>query len=512
MERDCFTGETTVTLSNGLNIKIKDMSNSDYDVLGYDHKTGGMVPSKQIAFMCKGEKECVELTFNDGRKQVCTPTHRLLSTNGEWIMAKDSLHKTLKTSLSGVNSDPCKEIDPCDDWSFSSGEYSFNIRTREDYLKAMGFARIVGYVITDGYIPSDTNLTHRNAVLYLGHMLDADQVINDIKIITGITVTPIKTKNVITVNLPSSLTKSLHLQGLARGKKVCQKYTIPDFILDPECPKVVVREFLGGMFGGDGYTCVLAMHRGKRDQLTSVGFSQSKTETHIDDLIQTFTNIKNLLSIMGINNVSIRKRKQTTNSKNTNPKKEKVYEIVLHIHIKDIELFARSVGFRYCCHKTQRLEAGSSFRSAKRIRADCPIAEDYMLNIEARDFFNGYGVTRDMTSIPTMSHIVVDIKPAGLHTVYDIEVDKTHSFLANGVVAHNCMIAHGNSKFLQERLYEKSDKYSVAICNVCGNFSTKTFCTACGTDEVSHIKLPYVSKLVIQELNAMMIKTKITAK
>lgn len=75
----------------------------------------------------------------------------------------------------------------------------------------------------------------------------------------------------------------------------------------------------------------------------------------------------------------------------------------------------------------------------------------------------------------------------------------------------DCMIAHGNSKFLQERLFEQSDKYEVTICDICGNFTAdKNSCTSCETDEVSRVKLPYVSKLVIQELNAMMIKTKIS--
>jgi DNA-directed RNA polymerase II subunit RPB2 len=75
------------------------------------------------------------------------------------------------------------------------------------------------------------------------------------------------------------------------------------------------------------------------------------------------------------------------------------------------------------------------------------------------------------------------------------------------------MIGHGVSKFLQERLFLVSDKYQVNICSKCGNFATsKNECQACDTDQVVSVKLPYVGKLVLQELNAMMIKTKITAK
>ena len=75
------------------------------------------------------------------------------------------------------------------------------------------------------------------------------------------------------------------------------------------------------------------------------------------------------------------------------------------------------------------------------------------------------------------------------------------------------MIAHGTSKFLKERLCEQSDPYEVVICNQCGNFATTlSECRACETDTVSKVNMPYVSKLLIQELNAMGIKTVITAK
>ena len=101
---------------------------------------------------------------------------------------------------------------------------------------------------------------------------------------------------------------------------------------------------------------------------------------------------------------------------------------------------------------------------------------------------------------------------------YIVDVMRTMIHRGNAVRSsvyreRDCMIAHGNSKFLQERLFEQSDKYSVPVCKECGHFATnKTTCEACKTDRVEMIKLPYVSKLVLQELNAMLIKTKISVK
>lgn len=82
-----------------------------------------------------------------------------------------------------------------------------------------------------------------------------------------------------------------------------------------------------------------------------------------------------------------------------------------------------------------------------------------------------------------------------------------------GEMERDAMIAHGAPKFLQERLFEQSDKYSITICENCGNFATTSKdCKVCETNNVVDVKLPFISKLVIQELNAMMIKTKIIAK
>jgi hypothetical protein len=82
-----------------------------------------------------------------------------------------------------------------------------------------------------------------------------------------------------------------------------------------------------------------------------------------------------------------------------------------------------------------------------------------------------------------------------------------------GEMERDAIIAHGVSRFLKERLFDKSDPYQVTICDTCGCISTTpTECKRCETNMVSKCNLPYAAKLLLQELNAMNIKTSIKVK
>ena len=51
---------------------------------------------------------------------------------------------------------------------------------------------------------------------------------------------------------------------------------------------------------------------------------------------------------------------------------------------------------------------------------------------------NKYSITRDDIAIPCFEIKVISKENVGLKEVYDITVDNTHNFLANGIVVHNC--------------------------------------------------------------------------
>ena len=624
MERDCEHGDTHIVTTNGLSVLIKNMSSCDSEVLGWDEKTDKMIPSKQTGFLYKGEKECVKLTFEDGRTNICTPEHPILTSDNQWIKAKDLIvdEQRVKSSVTYPVADFNEEMKECAGWHLRVGDLLFKTNTMENYKKTLVLAKLIGYLITDGNVSKNKNSYNSN--VFLGHMIDVNSLLNDLKLLCNTKQKNFKNRNLYSIRIPAALINHIvQLDGIIIGKKVIQPGTLPAFILDENCPKPIVREFLGGLFGGDGHTCVLGMHRGKRDILSSISFSQTKNKLHLDSLTQMMNDIKKLLSRFDINKVTIQNFKEITYSKSKNLVEEnnKNYQLTLHLDIDELMSFHEKIGFRYCCHKSQRLEAAVSY---KRLRNNVvrqhnwlvakvdeltkfseikkenptqivptkkaieraleelkkiepliheyaipsthditdhlvkgtkfgkftsksfPTAEEYLKEIGALDWFltpepcknnfddfddfddkinelledeenveeedvkSCYGVDRECDGLPTMELKIIDIRPAGVHPVYDIEVEKTHSFLANGIVAHNCMVSHGAARFTKGRMYDASDKYSVFICKKCGLIASYNdqlhihHCRVCDNrTDFSYVEIPYACKLLFQELNTM---------
>jgi len=85
-----------------------------------------------------------------------------------------------------------------------------------------------------------------------------------------------------------------------------------------------------------------------------------------------------------------------------------------------------------------------------------------------------------------------------------------HGGLRFGEMERDCMITHGVSAFLKERLFDMSDPYQLDICVACGNMvHRRNECVACGKDKTEQVQIPYACKLLFQELQAMNIKIKL---
>lgn len=73
-----------------------------------------------------------------------------------------------------------------------------------------------------------------------------------------------------------------------------------------------------------------------------------------------------------------------------------------------------------------------------------------------------------------------------------------------GEMERDCIISHGASLFLRERLFEMSDYFEVIVCEECGLFCLETGCKACANrTNIARVEMPYAFKLLLQELMAM---------
>jgi intein/homing endonuclease len=586
-------------------------------VRSYDTSKDGIEHDEAVAFADKGTRPCVRIYLEDGSHVDSTPDHRFMCADGQWRPANQ---------LEGLRIKKGAQPPPID---LQAEMALLDTNSVREYERTMALFRILGWVLADGHIPRQGQWS-----VFMGHQFDVDTMLDDIELLSG---TRPATRfypdqgygSTFRIGIPASISRLLENfdEDIMRGRRSTQPARWPMAILSDECPLPILREFVAALFGGDGSTACLVLHRGKRDQLFGLRFSQSRVKRHVRSLETYMGQLKGMLIRLGIDgdsmNITTHKVKEpdsefTESGRVRLHANEDVYAVRLHIDVSQIEAFHERIGFRHCVHKATRLEAAVSYYRLRRtvqrqtnwvvqrakqlsgtvtglnytyaramaeakkrrrnggmttrqavhrahdelramepiynhhyslpsyemvldrlkvVRKDAqapkmmhkhfPKAEDYLRSISADAFFTGdnekivYGVGRDRDTLPVMHLKVIAVKPIGERPVYDIEVAKNHNFLANGVVAHNCIISHGASQFLLERLFEQSDAYSTVVCAACGLLAVpakprnapvvgmavrgydEPFCRVCNTGvHVREVKMPYACKLLVQELMA----------
>jgi DNA-directed RNA polymerase II subunit RPB2 len=80
-----------------------------------------------------------------------------------------------------------------------------------------------------------------------------------------------------------------------------------------------------------------------------------------------------------------------------------------------------------------------------------------------------------------------------------------------GEMERDCMISHGVSTFLKERLFDMSDPYNISVCKNCKQIiAEEGRCHICKGFNISHKNVPYATKLLFQEIMALGIKVSIS--
>src|SRR5262249_49101088 len=105
------------------------------------------------------------------------------------------------------------------------------------------------------------------------------------------------------IALPKELTTAVRaLPGVRVGKRIHQPAVLPSLVLDPRCPTAVVREFLGGLFGADGWAPTLHRqgHREEDAVLEAPAYSQTALREHAPRLNAMMEEIVGLLRRCGV--------------------------------------------------------------------------------------------------------------------------------------------------------------------------------------------------------------------
>ncbi len=364
----CIVEGTPVLMGDGLARPIESLMHSQGARLMGPADDSRLTPAKQTAFLDQGTKDCVTLVLQDGRELVCTPDHQVLRADGDWIRA-DQLRVGQDRVVMGLEAPMDVAGDDERDYVLQAGELRLALADPKQRPHALAFARLLGHLLSDGSI-SLNGQGRMNA----GQALDREAILADVELLTG--KRPVATRYddlKWSIVLPRELTQAvLALAGVRAGRRITQPHELPAFLIDPQCPVSIVREFIGGMFGADGHAPVLSRQGADpRDAVFGApAFSRSAVEEHVESLRSVMHQVLRLLSRCGVvtKGASIYEY-PTRRSASTYPAaQDGAPRWEVRLVLPDGLSFVERVGFRYCVDKALRASAAAVYwRTVQRI-------------------------------------------------------------------------------------------------------------------------------------------------
>ena len=368
--KQCIALGTRISMGNGTSCLIEDIIEGD-KVWGWNGN--GYTTTSNLGLQIKGEKDTIKLVLIDGSTLICTPDHRILiMSNGEPLWREAGNLQIGDNVIAGINNPLDIVGEDEKDWSIDLGDIKLNMK--EFRKEILILSRLIGYILSDGYI----SVTEKslNCSLILGTRIDAMLCVEEIKQLTGSRPFIYKQSGdkgtTYTVSLPQKWARRLSkLKGMPIGKRVIQPMTIPEFLLDIKCPLSVIREFIGGLFGGDGSCTSVSINRNGNGSFRPVSFSQSIIEKYKESFVQYMNQICIFLTKLGVSGGVINgPEPHTYNNGKMIPKDiEENPRVRYRINLPINNDFIEKIGFRYAHNKSLRLTIASSYwKLCKKIR------------------------------------------------------------------------------------------------------------------------------------------------
>jgi aconitase A len=357
----CIAEGTPVLLANGTSQAIERMPSAGGASLLAPTTDGKLGRTMQAEMMIQGERECVSLTLQDGRTLVCTPDHEILCADGRWVRA-DQLQLGQDRIVVGLEA-PLDELgDDEADYMLHVGNQTFTMDTTNERLRTLAFSRLLGHLLSDGSI----GLLGQGR-MHVGQALDCEAVLDDVELLSG--TRPIARRydqRKWTIVLPKPLTDAIStLPGVRTGRRIQQAPKLPSFVLDESCPRAVVREFMGGLFGADGHAPVL--HRWgtceEEATLETPAYSQSTIPEHVETLKQVMFDVTRLLARCGVktNGANIYEYPTRRSASSYPVAQDGILRVEARLELPDGLSFVERVGFRYCMDKALRASAAAVY-------------------------------------------------------------------------------------------------------------------------------------------------------
>jgi hypothetical protein len=401
----------------------------------------------------------------------------------------------------------------------------YTMDTSNNREKTLAFCRILGFILSDGCISSYLNNYNKklfSCKVSIGNLLDSEMFVQDIKLLTGHlpiihNSERIEVKgNTFSIHIPKILVdKIISLDGVLIGRRTHQPYTLPTFLFENTCPLSVIREFLGGLFGGDGTSPSLSV---AHPSFSPIQMGLTTIEKYKDNMENTMNKLINLLSRFDmkfwLSTPRLARIRDFLLPKDV--KENPRWEYMITTNNCYSLLFANKIGFRYCIDKNNKLTVAASYqrysdnvrkqhinivkmtsdmydlnnkknnmkfileksrkemyekefpldenaslsnctdiynhrakpynlKNYKLLQKKFPTAREYTKLVGCEHWFSEkkiskkiYSIDRKDTSCPCLYLDVIDIRYDGVDGVYDIIDVPNHSFIANGIVVHNC--------------------------------------------------------------------------
>jgi aconitase A len=357
----CLAEGTPVTLADGTARRIESLPLVGGHRVLAPRTEGELQMAMQSERMDQGERDCVSIVLEDGRSLTLTPDHRVLCADGRWVRA-DELVLNEDRVLIGPEAPLDQPAEDEPGYELQAGARIFTMATDDERRCTLAFARLLGHLLSDGSISRGGQ-----ARINVGQKFDREAVLHDVELLTA--KRPKATaydRRKWSIVLPLELTQSvLSLEGVRVGRRIDQPAFLPDFLLKPECPISVIREFLGGTFGADGHAPILHRYGKTTEQasLTPPVYSQSAKPEFVHSTRQKMDHIIELLSRCGVevSNAVVREY-PTRRAASTYPSaQDGIARREIRLQLPDGLSFVERVGYRYCIDKTLRASAAAVY-------------------------------------------------------------------------------------------------------------------------------------------------------